>query len=148
MKHSAMHRREGGFSLIELLIVVVVIGVIMAITVSSLLHARDKARQGATISDMRNIATAIEAYSVDYSSTPTNNVFPTVSIQLRPYHNHNVPFSDHWGHIYGYSTDVNNNYSLVSFGKDGLDGDEITPDTRFDFDRDIVVTNGEFPGLP
>jgi general secretion pathway protein G len=148
MKSPAQHRRESGFSLIELLIVVVVIGIIMAITVSSLLHARDKARQGATISDMRNIATAIEAYSLDYSSTPTNDVFATVSIALRPYHNHHIPVSDHWGHTYIYSTDVSSNYSLVSYGKDGLAGDEITPSTRFEFDRDIVIANGEFPGLP
>jgi type II secretion system protein G len=133
--------------LIEVLIVIVVIGIIMAITVSTLLSARDKARQGATIADMRNIATAIEAYTVDYSLPPDTQLFTNIAVLLRPYHNQNVPVNDHWGHVYNYVSDVDRNYSLISFGKDGLDGADMTPATRFEFARDIVITNGEFPGL-
>jgi hypothetical protein len=54
---------------------------------------------------------------------------------------------DHWGHIYAYVCDIDGDYSLISFGKDGIDGDDMTPGTRYEFARDIVVTNGEFPGL-
>jgi general secretion pathway protein G len=143
-------RREdhaAGFSLIEVLIAVVIIGIIMAITVSSLINARDKARQGATIADMRNIATAIEAYTVDYSLPPEPALFTDIADLLRPYHNQNVPVRDHWGHAYTYVSDVEKNYSLISFGKDGIDGPELTPETRSEFTRDIVVTNGEFSGL-
>jgi general secretion pathway protein G len=136
-----------GFSLIEVLIVIVVIGIIMAITVSALLNARDKARQGATIADMRNIATAIEAYTVDHSVPPVTQAFTNIAVLLRPYHNQNVPVDDHWGHIYTYVRDVDGDYSLTSFGKDGVDGDDMTPETRYEFTRDIVVTNGKFPGL-
>ena len=141
-------REEDGFSLLELLIGVVIIGILMAIVVSSLLSARDKARQGSTIADMRNIATAIEAYTVDHSSPPATADFTEVAIQLRPYHNANVPVRDHWGHLYSYVNDSGNSYSLISFGKDGIDEPEITPSTQREFERDIVITNGKFPGLP
>jgi general secretion pathway protein G len=139
---------EAGFSLIEILIVVAVLGILMAMTVSSLVGARDKARQGATIADMRNIATAIEAYTVDFSVPPVAGAFESVSLMLRPYLNQNVPVNDHWGHIYSYTRDGDAFYSLISLGKDGIDGPDITPETRREFVRDIVMANGEFPGLP
>ena len=149
MKRTTKRREQAaGFSLIEVLIVIAVLGIIMAITVSTLLAARDKAKQGATIADMRNIATAIEAYTVDFSAPPQSVSFSSVAILLRPYHNQRVPVSDHWGHVYTYETDTAASYSLISFGKDGIDGPEITPETRREFDRDIIVSNGAFPGLP
>jgi general secretion pathway protein G len=140
--------RTAGFSLIEVLIVVVVLGIIMSIVVSTLVRARDKARQGATIADMRNLCTAIEAYTVDYSLPPDTSVFTDVAQLLKPYHNQRVPVNDHWGHAYEYARTDIQTYSLTSFGKDGIDGPELTPSTRFEFNRDIVVANGEFPGLP
>ena len=140
--------RRAGFSLIELLIIVVVLGIIMSIVVSSLLHARDKARQGATIADMRNLSTAIEAYTVDFSLPPSTNPFTDVAPYLTEYLNQRVPVTDHWGHAYDYVRSGIQMYSLTSFGKDGINGAELTPNTRFDFNRDIVVSNGEFPGLP
>ena len=139
--------RAAGFSLIEILIVVVVLGIIMSIVINTLINARDKARQGATIADMRNLSTAIEAYTVDYSFPPATTVFTDVAQLLKPYSNKNVPVNDHWGHAYEYVRPDAQTYSLTSFGKDGLDGAEMTPDTRFEFNRDIVVANGQFPGL-
>jgi len=139
--------RAAGFSLIEVMIVLVVLGIIMAITVNTLLSARDKAKQGATIADMRNISTAIEAYTVDFSVPPSTALFSSVAALLRPYHNQRVPVNDHWGNIYGYVRQSDRDYSLISLGKDGLSGDPLTPESRFEFERDIVLANGEFPGL-
>ena len=137
-----------GFSLLEVLIVVVVIGIIMAITVSTLFRARDKSRQGATIADLRSIATGIEAYTVDYGLPPTTQPFPDLAALLRPYHSQHVPVSDHWGHAYTYISDASKNYSVMSYGKDGVDGADLTPTTLAEFHRDIVVANGRFPALP
>ena len=141
-------KQHAGFSLIEVLIVVVIIGIIATITVSQLLHARDKARQGATIADMRNLSTAIEAYTIDNTLPPSSTDFADAAELLKPYYNERVPTLDHWGHSYDYSSTLGGKYSLTSFGKDGVDGAELTPTTRLEFDRDIVVANGEFPGLP
>jgi general secretion pathway protein G len=146
--HEIRHGRSArGFSLIEVLVVLVVIGIIMSITVNALLRARDKAKQGATIADMRNIATAIEAYAIDHTLPPSTD-FESIAVLLEPYHNQNIPVTDHWGHAYDYTRASIRDYSLTSFGKDGIAGEDLTPETRFEFDRDIVVTNGRFPGLP
>jgi len=57
-----MMKREQGFSLIELLIVVVIIGVIMAIAVPGLQRARRYAQSGSAIQSLRTITTAENLY--------------------------------------------------------------------------------------
>jgi len=151
MKHTkptTPGRQESGFTLIELLVVLVVLAVIAAIAMSNLMGAYDRARQGATVADMRSIASAIEAYSVDHSAPPpvTGN-FRDLAQTLSIYQQSGVPASDHWGHLYVYATD-GQSYTVTSLGKDGLAGQFLTAETRHQYERDIVVTNGVFVGGP
>jgi type IV pilus assembly protein PilA len=61
-------RGNGGFSLIELLIVVAVILVIAAIAIPSLTHARMAANEAATVSALRTLATEEVNYDAAYST--------------------------------------------------------------------------------
>lgn len=67
---SACRKRRGGgnqgFSLVELMVVVMVILVIAAIAVPSLLHARMRANEAAAVASMRTISTAETMYAVFY----------------------------------------------------------------------------------
>jgi len=65
-----MSRR--GFTLIELLIVVVIIGLVVTIAIPKFANTKEKAYVGAMKSDLRNLATAEEAFFYD-SSKYTNN---------------------------------------------------------------------------
>jgi len=60
-----------GFTLIELLIVVVIIGIIAAIAIPKFANTKEKAYLAQMKSDLRNLATAEEAYFYDWTSYTT-----------------------------------------------------------------------------
>lgn len=68
---SARHRSRG-FTLIELLIVVVIIGIIAAIAVPKFASTKGKANAAALRADLRNLASAQEAYFHEFSHYSTD----------------------------------------------------------------------------
>lgn len=70
----SLRARSQGFTLIELLIVVVIVGVLAAIAVPKFQNTKGKANAAALRSDLRNLASAQEAYFAEhsvYTSSPT-----------------------------------------------------------------------------
>ena len=142
-------RPDAGFTLIELLIVVVVLGIVATIAIVALFNALDKAKQRATMADMRSLAEAIHAYEVDNGRAPdSSGGVASLNAVLVPYVSNVAPITDHWGHGYAYTSDAQGNYTVESYGKDGVDGSNISVTTRFEFDRDIVLSDGLFVASP
>jgi prepilin-type N-terminal cleavage/methylation domain-containing protein len=65
-----MSTRLRAFTLIELLIVVAIIAILAAIAVPNFLEAQTRSKVSRVRSDLRTLATAIEAYSVDHNQYP------------------------------------------------------------------------------
>jgi hypothetical protein len=99
---------------------------------------------------MRSVARAIEVYSSENGYLP---LAPGGIVDLRsvlvPYQSSVLPTRDHWGHDLSYRVDRDAGvYSIESFGKDGVDGANMTLSTRLRFDADIVLSNGQFVAAP
>ena len=62
-------RREEGFSLIELVIALVIIGVIMAIAIPVFLGVKDRAHRSTAQANVRSAVPAIEIYALDQNGS-------------------------------------------------------------------------------
>jgi type II secretion system protein G len=75
-----MLRPRQGFTLIELLIVVVVIGILAAIAIPKFQNTKGKANAASLKSDLRNLATAQEAYFYENGSYTTNTASLNITL--------------------------------------------------------------------
>ena len=73
MSRSFSRHRRAGFTLVELLVVIIIIGILAAIAIPVFLNQRNKGFDSAVRSDLRNSATAQETWLTD-NAVYTNNV--------------------------------------------------------------------------
>ena len=139
------NRRDEGFSLIELLIVVAIIGIIAAIAVPQLMNAMDRGRQRRSMADMRNLATANGTYRVD------TGAYATTLPGLVPNYMQVTPAADGWGNawVYGFDAPAAGDYTLTSYGSNGV-ALPAPPATWSNepYDPDLIMINGQFTQAP
>jgi general secretion pathway protein G len=127
------NRRSRGFTLIELMVVLVIIGVLAALIVPNMLDRADDARVTAARTDVNNLMQALKLYKLDNLRYPTSEqglqalvVKPTVGpipSNWRPYLD-KLP-SDPWKAPYQYANPgLKGEIDVYSFGADGAAGGE------------------------
>jgi general secretion pathway protein G len=136
--HSPGARSARAFTLIELLLVLVILGILAAVVVPKFSGRTEQARVTATQSQISTFGTALDALEVDTGRYPRgkNGLSELVEAPRDvtswkgPYLKGAVP-NDPWGHPYLYESPGKNNptsYDLSSMGPDGRTGgdDDIT----------------------
>ena len=130
----SMPRRRSfapGFTLIEIMVVILILGLLATIVVQSLKGATDKAKRTKAQADISELKTALDRYYLDNGYYPTSDQglpalisAPTGGRQPANYEQggyiEKIPL-DPWGNSYFYQSD-GNAYVLKSFGADGKPG--------------------------
>ena len=115
---------EAGFSLVELMVIVVIVGILATIAISSYQDIKQQVSQARAMEELRGIEQSISSYVIE------KGVLPESLADLRP-----APFLDPWGHPVIYVNiasggvprkdwsvinNLNSDYDLYSKGPDNL----------------------------
>ena len=67
-----LYKKEKGFTLVELMVVIIILAILTGIAIPSYMALRNRARETAAKAEMTNIATTIELFMTDYSEYPAS----------------------------------------------------------------------------
>ncbi len=126
-------RREHGFTLIEMMVVMVIIGLLMALVGPRFIRQEEKARVRAARAQIELLGTTLDTFRLDIGRYPTTQE-GLASLRQRPfglerwdgpYLKKDVP-KDPWDRPYMYRSpgEAGRPYDLLSFGADGGPGGE------------------------
>jgi prepilin-type N-terminal cleavage/methylation domain-containing protein len=169
-----VRNRQKGFTLIELLIVVAIIGIIAALLIPNFLDALQKAKQKRTVTDERNVGTAMFSWLTDQVGAAAAGAAVT-QIDLSDYNGdvndatgvadllvdqyiQTVPTTDGWKKDFYFNMKtgtqvLEKNVLLITSG--GRSGDAptsgnitVAPFDPTDYDQDIIWADGFFVRWP
>ena len=138
-------RRLRGFSFIEVMVVIIILGLLSSIVGVYLFDSAEKAKADATKTQIRGLETALDLYRLHNSRYPSSEqglkaLLERPEVGLIP-KNWNGPYlrgnnlpEDGWDSPFRYISENGNEFEIISLGADGIDGD-------VDLDADISSTN-------
>lgn len=134
---SAGRRGQQGFTLIEIMVVVVILGILAAMVVPKVLDRPDQARATAAKQDVAGLMQALKLYRLDHGTYPNMNQGLKVLVE-RPADAKNTNWrsylerlpNDPWSRPYNYlNPGANGEVDIFSLGADGQpDGDGVNAD--------------------
>ncbi|MEO5347004.1 MAG: type II secretion system major pseudopilin GspG [Magnetococcus sp. YQC-9] len=126
---------QAGFTLIEIMVVVVILGILATLIIPKIMSRPDEARQTKAVLDIQSIGQALDLYRLDNHNYPTTEqglgalvIRPeTEPVPKRWRQEGYLPKApvDPWGNPYVYlAPGLHGAYDLMSLGADGMPGGE------------------------
>jgi len=171
-----LFKKQKGFNLVELLIVVVIIGLLAMIVIPSARVSISRARLKSTMKNTSVISRALSDYLIDNGVAPEQSGSYDVSsdlyLALSPFYIKVLPVYDQWGNgfqvwcrdaangIYGITGARSDDFMIASFGRDKIKEEDFSfspllPEEGFyvlketlDFNKDLVMWNGAWIRRP
>ncbi|WP_426408237.1 type II secretion system major pseudopilin GspG [Bradyrhizobium ganzhouense] len=121
---------EAGFTLVEMLVVITIIGMIMALVGPRVLNYLSESKAKAAKIQIESFSSALDLYYLDLGRYPTSNEGLAGLTRSNnqagwngPYLRGGVVPNDPWGHVYVYrSPGASAPYEIISLGSDGQEG--------------------------
>ncbi|MDH5738611.1 MAG: type II secretion system major pseudopilin GspG [Gammaproteobacteria bacterium] len=143
LKHTATRQRQRGFTLLEIMVVMVIIGILGALIVPNIMGRPDEARVTAARTDIQGIRAALEMYRLDNGHYPSSEQGLAALVEKPSGHPeprrwnpegylNKVPV-DPWDEPYLYVSE-GREIEVYSFGADRKEGGE-------GYDADIYLSN-------
>jgi general secretion pathway protein G len=149
-------RDNRGFTMVELIVVMAILGVLASLALPAFAKIKDKAREVRVMEEIRGLEKGVGAYSIDHGGAlpDDGNLFTDLAMPV---------LLDPWGNAYVYhkitgasdgqarldptTTPLNTDYDLYSKGPDGQTS-RATDDPTGNGRDDIVRTgNGDYVGM-
>jgi general secretion pathway protein G len=132
VSNSAQSLRESGFTLLEIMVVVVIIGLLAAIVAPNFIGQIDTATIARVKQDVRNIETAVQMYRLQNLKYPNTEdgleaLVSNPGESVAPNWKQNLPRvpKDPWGNEYHYLyPGQESEFDIFSYGADGQEGGE------------------------
>jgi general secretion pathway protein G len=123
LRQNKIHER--GFTLLEIMVVLVIIGVLAAMVAPRFIERADEAKVDSTKAQMKTIAQALKLYRLQHGSYPSSsegiNALVTADKNGKRYLD-NLP-KDAWGNAFIYlSPGVHGDFDILSYGADAKQG--------------------------
>ena len=134
-EHNKRRRsREAGFTLVEMMVVIVILGLLATVVAINVLPSQDKAMKEKARADVSVLEQALESYRLDMFAFPPTEaglqalVAPPAGVQVDRYREggyiRRLP-KDPWGNPYQYrAPGTRGAVDIFSFGADGREGGE------------------------
>ena len=143
LRHTRSGPKQQGFSLAELMVVIVIIGLLATAVVPQLIERMGDAFGGKAKADVTTISQSVTMYAVNNAGRYPESLEELITPDLNgtTYLDATVLPVDPWGNPYGYEGPQGNQPFLVwCYGQDGEQGGE--GDDR-DFNN-VMIKNGEY----
>jgi len=133
MKQRKNKDMKSGFTLVELLVVIMIIALLASMVAPNIFNKLGDAQRKTAYSQLSNLSTALDSFRLDFGRYPTTEEgLDILSVKKSNLKKWNGPYltkklkTDPWGNDYVYKNPGKdgNEYELLSYGADGKEGGE------------------------